>query len=436
MKEMLIEKIKSKKSIIGIIGMGYVGLPLALVFSEAGHHVLGFDCDSEKQKTLLIDKKSYIKHIESSRIKKVIDSKNMDVTTNLSRVREVDTIIICLPTPLNAYKEPDLSYITDTLDEICPFLKKGQLVALESTTYPGTTEEVIKPYLESRDFNVGTDVFLVYSPEREDPGNENFTTADIPKIVGGVTKDCLEVGIALYESVISKIVPVSSTQTAEMAKLLENIYRAVNIGLVNEMKVLADKMSVDIWEVIDAASTKPFGFVPFYPGPGWGGHCIPIDPFYLTWKAKAYDVSTRFIELSGEINTMMPEWVVQKITDALNALKLPVNGSRIMVVGLAYKKNIDDTRESPSIKIMEILRAKGAIVSYSDPFIPRFPKMREHVFELDSVDLSQVTIENVDCIVIGANHDVINYDLIKKYGKLIVDTRGVYREESHKIIKA
>lgn len=432
----LLQKIKNKSCILGIIGLGYVGLPLALAFTESNCKVIGFDKDKHKRDKLLKEKESYIKHISSYKIKGVVEKGLLDVTTDLSKISEVDVIIMCLPTPLNKYKEPDLSYVTNTMDAILPYLKKGQVLSLESTTYPGTTEEQLRTRIESKGFTTGEDFFLLYSPEREDPGNLKFTTRMIPKVVGGSTPNCLELGITLYKEITEKVVPVSSTRTAELTKLLENIYRAVNIGLVNEMKIVADKMEIDIWEVINAAATKPFGFTPFYPGPGLGGHCIPIDPFYLTWKAKEYGVNTRFIELSGEVNTMMPEWVVYKVIDALNDRERSLKNSNILVLGLAYKKNVDDTRESPSVKLMEILREKGAIVYYSDPFIARFPKMREYYFNLESTDITKENLERMDCVLISTNHDDFDYDFILKHSSLIIDTRGVYKGIHKNVIKA
>lgn len=431
-----IERILKKKSIIGIIGLGYVGLPLALVFTESEYKVIGFDRDQKKVDKLLKEKESYIKHIPNNKVKISVKRNLLDATTDLSRVSEADAIIICLPTPLSKYKEPNLSYVVNAVDEILPFLKKGQLLSLESTTYPGTTEEELRPRIESKGFTIGEDFFLVYSPEREDPGNPNFTTNTTPKVVGGSTANCLKVGVALYKSIVVKVVPVSSTQTAELTKLLENIYRAVNIGLVNEMKIVADKMGIDIWEVINAAATKPFGFTPFYPGPGWGGHCIPIDPFYLTWKAKEYGINTRFIELSGEVNTIIPQWVVHKVMDALNDREKSLKNANVLVLGLAYKKNIDDTRESPSVKLMELLREKGANVCYSDPFIPKFPQMREHYFNLASIDITIEKLEKMDCVLISTDHDAFDYDFILKYSKLIIDTRGVYKDKYENVIKA
>ena len=436
MKDSILKKIENKSIHIAIIGLGYVGLPLALAFAESGYRVTGFDKDTNKIDSLINIRKSYIKHISDERIKGNVESKRLDATSDISNISETDIVIICLPTPLNKYREPDLSYVTDTMDEMLPYLRKGQVLSLESTTYPGTTEEELRTRIESRGFTVGENFFLIYSPEREDPGNPNFTTSTIPKVVGGSTQNCLELGITLYGSIISSVIPVSSTGAAELTKLLENIYRAVNIGLVNEMKIVADKMGIDIWEVVNAAATKPFGFTPFYPGPGWGGHCIPIDPFYLTWKAREYGINTRFIELSGEVNTMMPEWVVHKIMDALNEREKSVKNSNILVLGLAYKKNVDDTRESPSVKLMELLREKGAIIHYSDPFISKFPKMREHYFDLESVDITKENLEKMDCVLISTDHDDFDFEFILENSKLIVDTRGVYREKYENVIKA
>ncbi len=341
-----------------------------------------------------------------------------EATTDFTRASEADTLILCVPTPLDLHREPDLSYVIDTMDSLLPYLRKGQVVSLESTTYPGTTDEELKPRIESMNFTVGDDVFLVYSPEREDPGNPDFKTQTIPKVCGGDTEACQEVGVALYSHVIDRVVTVSSTRAAEMTKLLENIHRAVNIGLVNEMKIVADKMGINIYEVIDAAATKPFGFVPYYPGPGLGGHCIPIDPFYLTWKAREYGVNTRFIELAGEVNSSMPEYVISKVAQGLNEHKKSINGSRILVLGIAYKKNVDDMRESPSVEIMEQLQEHGAIVEYSDMYVPVFPKMRRYSFDLKSVDLTKENIQSYDCIVVATNHDDFDYSLIFENAEL------------------
>ena len=430
----LIEKINDNKAVVGIIGLGYVGLPLALRFADEDFDVIGFDIDENKVQNLNKGK-SYIEHIPSSVISNAIEKK-FKATTNYAEILNTDVLLICVPTPLSKQREPDLTFILNTIEAILPFLHQNQLISLESTTYPGTTEEILKPKIEEKGFTIGSDISLVFSPEREDPGNLSFSTKTIPKIVGGVTQICLEVGMTLYKKVISTIVPVSSTRTAEMTKLLENIHRAVNIGLVNEMKIVADKMGIDIHEVINAAATKPFGFTPYYPGPGLGGHCIPIDPFYLTWKAREYGIHTRFIELAGEVNNFMPEWVVSKLTDALNEKEKSLKGSSILILGIAYKKNIDDMRESPAVRMMELLRDKGAHLSYSDPHVPIFPKMREHIFELESIQLDAESINSFDAVLLATDHDSFNYELIKNSANLIIDTRGKYKEHNEKIVKA
>ena len=429
-----LKKAAEKQLQIGIVGLGYVGLPLALRFSEVGFKVLGFDIDQNKI-IKIHDKQSYIEHISSSSVAKAV-GEGFSATTDFKRIGEVDAIILCVPTPLNKYREPDLSYVLDTTDSLVPYLRKGQLLSLESTTYPGTTDEELKPRVESRGFKIGEDVFLVFSPEREDPGNPDFKTRTIPKVVGGYTEDCLKAGMALYGAVIDKVVPVSSTKAAEMTKLLENIHRSVNIGLVNEMKIVADKMGIDIHEVIDAAATKPFGFVAYRPGPGIGGHCIPIDPFYLTWKAREYGVHTRFIELAGEVNSSMPDYVMKKIVVALNERERSVKGSKVLVLGISYKKNIDDMRESPSVFLMEKLRDDGAVIDYHDPHVPIFPKMREHKFDLKSVELTADSLKKYDCVVLATDHDKFDYDLISKNAKLIIDTRGKYRKAAPNLVKA
>ena len=381
----LIDKLNHKTAKIGIVGLGYVGLPLMLRYCEVGYKVIGFDIDRGKVDALRAGN-SYIEHISATYIKDAIQ-RSFDPTTDFSRAQEVDALILCVPTPLNKYREPDLSFVLNTIELLLPYLHKDMVLSLESTTYPGTTEEELRPRIEKQGFKVGDNIFLVFSPEREDPGNPNFTTRSIPKVCGGCTPACLEAGIALYRQVIDRVVPVSSTQAAELTKLLENIHRSVNIGLVNEMKMVADKMGIDIHEVIRAAATKPFGFVPYYPGPGIGGHCIPIDPFYLTWKAREYGMHTRFIELAGEINSSMPDYVVSKISLALNQRNKSIKGSSILVLGIAYKKNVDDVRELPSVLLMERLQDLGAKVAYSDPHVPLFPKMRAHSFDLSSVAL-------------------------------------------------
>jgi UDP-N-acetyl-D-glucosamine dehydrogenase len=432
--EKLLDRIKQKQALVGILGLGYVGLPLGLVFAEAGLTVLGFDIDPAKT-TALVQKKSYIKHIPDERIREAVDSGRFSATTDFSRAAEADALIICVPTPLNLHREPDLSYVIGTLESILPYLRPGQLVSLESTTYPGTTDEELQPRIENRGLIIGRDIFLVYSPEREDPGNPKYGTKSIPKICGGITPACLEVGQALYEAAVDKVVTVSSTRVAELTKLLENIHRAVNIGLVNELKIVADRMGIDIHEVIDAASTKPFGFTPFRPGPGLGGHCIPIDPFYLTWKAREYGVYTRFIELAGDINHQMPEYVIHKTMTALNERGRSINGSRILILGIAYKKNVDDMRESPAVDIMERLLELGADVQYSDPHIPVFPKLRRIRYDLASRELTPESLKEYDCLILVTDHDAFDYRLIAGEGKLVVDSRGVFKTGAN-IVKA
>lgn len=433
MLEQFKKRIQNKQAIVGIVGLGYVGLPLMIRFAQEKFRVVGFDIDAVKVKSLG-EGKSYIQHIPDENIQAI--KPYFEVTTDFARINEVDAIILCVPTPLNKYREPDLSYVINTLNTCLPYLRKGQLLSLESTTYPGTTEEELKPPIEAKGFKIGEDFFLIYSPEREDPGNPKYNTYNIPKVCGGVTQSCLEAGQLLYASVIKTVVPVSSPAAAEMTKLLENIHRAVNIGLVNEMKVVADQMGIDIHEVIKAASTKPFGFVPYYPGPGIGGHCIPIDPFYLTWKAREYHIHTRFIELAGEINSYMPHWVVQKIIHALNERAKPVKGSRMLILGIAYKRDVDDMRESPSLTLLELLESRGALVEYSDPHVPRFPMMREHYHELQSVELTAKVIQSYDCVIVATAHSKFDYELIKKHAQLIVDTRGVYSEHDEHIVRA
>lgn len=419
---LLRERISSGTAVVGIYGLGYVGLPLALRFCEVGIKVIGFDIDSHKVDTLSAGQ-SYIERLTPQRIKHAL-AQGLEATTDFARTTEADALIICVPTPLDNHREPDLSFVINTVEAILPHFRAGQLLSLESTTWPGTTDEELAPRLEAKGFTPGQNCALVFSPEREDPGNPDYGTHDIPKVIGGMTPSCLELGQALYQHAIRTLVPVSNTRTAEMTKLLENIHRAVNIGLVNEMKIVADKMNIDIHEVIRAAATKPFGFTPYSPGPGLGGHCIPIDPFYLTWKAKEYGINTRFIELAGEINHYMPHWVVQKVTDALNDHGKAIKGSRILVLGLAYKKNIDDSRESPAVEIMELLQAKGALIDYSDPHIPIFPKKRDHHFDLQSVPLNAQTLADYDCAVLATDHDGFDYELLQNQARLIVDTRG------------
>ena len=421
----LVDRISDKNISVGIVGLGYVGIPLSLGFANQGIKVIGFDVDQNKIK-LITNGESYIKHIPSGSIAKSVSEGSFLATSNFGMISEVDCIILCVPTPLNGYLEPDLSYVESTLKSIAPYLRKEQVVSLESTTYPGTTTEVVQPIIESSGLKVGEDISLVYSPEREDPGNESFASVDIPKVLGGVTEECLDLGSAIYSLVFPKVVKVSSTAVAEFTKLLENIYRSVNIGLVNEMKVVATKMGVDIWEVIEAAKTKPFGFKAFYPGPGLGGHCIPIDPFYLTWKAKEYGVNTKFIELAGEINRGMPQFVIDATAHALNQRKKPVNGSKILIIGLAYKANVDDMRESPSFYLMDSLDEAGAKVDYYDPHISKISVTREHSnwAGRESVQWEKNIISQYDCVIIATKHDKINFLELSKWSDCIVDTRN------------
>ena len=430
----LLERLRNRESTIGIVGLGYVGLPLLLRYSEAGYRVLGFDVDPKKVEKLNAGQ-SYIGQFESERVAQAV-ANGSEATADPARIGEADSVIICVPTPLDRYREPDLSFVIGTIEQLAPHLRKSQVVSLESTTYPGTTEEELLPRIEAQGLEVGKDIFLVYSPEREDPGNKQFAARTIPKVVGGHTPACLEAGKALYEGAIDKIVPVSSTRAAEMTKLLENIHRAVNIGLVNEMKVVADAMDIDIFEVIDAAASKPFGFTAYYPGPGLGGHCIPIDPFYLTWKAREYGLNTRFIELSGEVNRAMPEYVVAKLMDGLNRHGKALNGARVLILGVAYKKNVDDMRETPAAEIMEKIAARGGNLSYSDPHVPHFPRMRNYKFDLSSVELTPEALSTQDAVVLVTNHDRFDYVLVRQHAPLLIDTRGVYREPADHIIRA
>ncbi len=443
----LIDKIKNKEAVIGIIGLGYVGLPLGLEYALKGFNVLGFDVD-EKKIPMLEQGKSYIKHISEEKIKKAVDSGKFSATTDFSRLPEVDAIIICVPTPLNEHREPDMSYVENTANTVAKYLRKGQIVSLESTTYPGTTEEILLPLFESAPviqglgdfkFKVGEDFYLSFSPEREDPNNPKYSTATIPKVVGGVTENCNKVAVELYNQVIVKTVPVSSPKVAEATKLVENIYRSVNIALVNELKVVFDKMGIDIWEVISAASTKPFGYNPFYPGPGLGGHCIPIDPFYLTWKAREFELNTRFIELAGEINTSMPYYVVENVAHVLNKYQKSVKGSKILILGASYKKDIDDMRESPSLKLIELLTEYGAEVDYNDPYVPSLFPMRKYDYKMKSVELTEENIKKYDLILLSTDHSDYDYAFIEKHSKVIVDTRNAFEKagvKSEKIYKS
>ena len=438
-KDELLEKIQTHKATIGVVGLGYVGLPLVLRFGEERFPVIGFDVDPTKVRKLNAGE-SYIRHIPGTRLQTLINEKQFEATTDFARLAEADCIIICVPTPLTAKKDPDLQYIEKTADAVLKTLRKGQIISLESTTYPGTTEEILLERFRATGLEAGKDYFLVFSPEREDPGNAKFSTRTIPKVVGGITPDCLEVGKTLYSQVIDRVVTVSSTSAAELVKLLENIYRSVNIALVNELKLLCDRMGIDIWEVIDAAATKPFGYTPFYPGPGLGGHCIPIDPFYLSWKAKEYDFSTRFIQLAGEVNTSIPYYVVDRIGAALNDHSKSVRGAKVLILGVAYKKDVDDVRESPALEIMELLQHKGALLSYSDPYIPRLHKMRAYDFShMSSVELSESTLKSADVALITTDHTNIDYQFIVDHAPLVVDTRNATRKVTRgreKIVRA
>ena len=426
-KQELIQKIQAHKAPIGVVGMGYVGLPLVLRFGEEHFPIIGFDIDPVKVQKLNAGE-SYIRHIPAARLQTLIKEKQFEATSSFDRLADADCIIICVPTPLTEKKDPDLQYIESTAEAISRTLRKGQLISLESTTYPGTTEEILLEKFRKKGLEAGKDYFLVFSPEREDPGNPKFSTRTIPKVVGGTTPDCLEVGRTLYSQVIDRVVAVSSTRAAELVKLLENIYRSVNIALVNELKLLGDRMDIDIWEVIDAASTKPFGYTPFYPGPGLGGHCIPIDPFYLSWKAKEYDFATRFIQLAGEINTSIPRYVVEKMAAALNDRSKSIRGSKILILGVAYKKDVDDVRESPALEIMELLQARGAHLSYSDPYISRLHKMRHYDFShMSSIQLTEDVLKGHDAVLITTDHTSVDYQWVVDHAPLVIDTRNATR---------
>lgn len=420
----LLGKIQDKSLTVGIVGLGYVGLPLIDAFYRAGCRSLGFDVDPNKVNSLNAGE-SYIEHIPSETIKKWCDEKMMEATADLSRLSEPDVILICVPTPLSASRDPDLKYVESTAEAIAKVMRPGQLVVLESTTYPGTTKDVILPILEKSGLTVEQDFFVGYSPEREDPGNPDFAARNIPKVVGGYGPKSMTLAKALYEHAVTEVIPVNNCEVAEACKILENTYRSVNIAMVNELKILFQKLDIDIWDVIDAAKTKPFGFQAFYPGPGLGGHCIPIDPFYLSWLARLNELPTKFIELAGEINTSMPLYVVNRLAEALNEAGKPIKGSHIGVLGVAYKKDVDDPRESPSFKLIELLAERGAKISYSDPHIPSLPAMRNFdVPNLDSNELTPEYLESLDCALIATDHTRFDYENIVKHASLVVDTRN------------
>jgi UDP-N-acetyl-D-glucosamine dehydrogenase len=423
----LLDMLKARKALIGVIGLGYVGLPLCLTLAEAGVKVLGFDTDPNKPSAIVAGR-TYLKQFPGERIAAATAAGALTATTDMTRLCEPDAIIICVPTPLTQHLEPDLSYVTKTAEAIALCLRRGQLVILESTTYPGTTDEVLKPILEATGLKSGTDFFLAYSPEREDPGNQTHTTATIPKIVGADDAASLSLGCAVYESYGSITVPVSSSATAEAVKITENIFRAVNIALVNELKLVYGKMGINVWEVVDAAKTKPFGYMPFYPGPGLGGHCIPIDPFYLTWKAREFGISTRFIELAGQINNAMPEYVIDQLVRSLDEHSgKGLNGSKILIIGLAYKKNVDDTRESPSLRLIELIEARGGSTDFFDPHVLEIPKTREHghLHGRRSIEWDTHRIKSYDAVLIATDHDGVDYSNLMHNARLIVDTRNV-----------
>ncbi len=439
LSDTLHKKILDHSAIVGIMGLGYVGLPLVREFTRAGFRVIGFDVDPQKIK-MLNSGKTYIKHLPGKHFQGLIKEGLFTPTTDMTMLRKPDAILICVPTPLSKMREPDMTYVEGTASEIAKRMRKGQLIVLESTTYPRTTREVVKPILEqSGKFKLDRDYFLAFSPEREDPGRTDIGTRDIPKVVGGMSKVSGRLATTLYGEVVTSVVPVSSCEVAEACKIVENVYRCINIALVNELKVIFDRMDIDVWEVIEAAKTKPFGFQAFYPGPGLGGHCIPIDPFYLSWKAREFEQSARFIELAGEINLSMPEYVINRVAAALNEHSKPLKGSKVLLLGLAYKKDVDDVRESPSVTLIELLQSRGAKVSYHDPFIPNAKPMREHnITHMKSAPLTENTLRNVDCVLIATDHTNVDYDLVLEHAPLVVDTRNATagRKRSKNVVKA
>ncbi len=440
MVDSLVAAVDRRETVVGVVGLGYVGLPLVFAFDDAGFRTVGFDIDESKVKSLEAGK-TYIKHLPDERIAALNASGRFTATTDFSKIGEVDAILLCVPTPLTQQREPDMTYIVKTAEAIAPYLKKGQLVTLESTTYPGTTDEVLLPILERGGLDGRKDLYVAYSPEREDPGNQTFSTTKIPKVVGACTDDARDYACHLYRQIVPLVVPVSSNATAEAVKLTENIFRAVNIALVNELKVVYAKMGIDVWEVIDAAKTKPFGFMPFYPGPGLGGHCIPIDPFYLTWKAREYECATRFIELAGEVNVSMPDYVVERLADALNERRKALNGSRVLILGVSYKPDVDDIRESPALALIRKIAQKGAHVDYHDPFVARIKVTRAHaeLAGMESVPLTPENIASYDAVLIATNHSNIDYSHLVEHAQCVVDTRNATRSVivgREKIVKA
>ena len=432
------KKIAEKKVVVGILGLGYVGLPLAREFASVGVTVLGLDIDEAKVR-VLNKGRSIIKNVPHAVVQKMVRSGKFSATSDMSRIRTADAVLICVPTPLTENREPDMQYVEKSCRTIAKYLRKGQLISLESTTYPGTTRELMKPILEGKGLKAGRDFYLAYSPEREDPGNKHFTTHTIPKVVGGLTPTCRKLAAQLYALAIRTMVPVSSVEAAEATKILENVYRCINIAMVNELKMVFDRMGIDVWEVIRAAGTKPFGYHPFYPGPGLGGHCIPIDPFYLTWKARQFGMPTRFIELAGEINTDMPHYVVSRVMEALNERRKSLKGSKVLVLGLAYKPDIDDVRESPSLELIELLQERGAKVDYNDPYIPQTHRMREYDLKMKSRPLTAAMLKGYDCVLIATNHSDYDYKWIVRNARLVVDSRNATAEVKSgrgKIVKA
>ncbi len=434
----VLQKINDRKAVIGVIGLGYVGLPLVREFCKAEFRVVGFDVDETKVKALESGK-TYIRHLPGKEFQELIKRKLFSPTTNMDRLKEVDAILICVPTPLDKMQEPDMSYVRGTAETIAKRLRKGQLVSLESTTYPGTTREVVQPLLDATGLKVEKDYFLAYSPEREDPGNKHFSTGTIPKVVGAIGPNSLKLAKAVYASIVGQVVPVSTCEAAEATKIVENVYRCINIAMVNELKMLFERMGIDVWEVIEAAKTKPFGFQAFYPGPGLGGHCIPIDPLYLSWKAREFGKPTRFIELAWEINTQMPEHVINRVIEALNDHGKSVKGANVLILGLAYKKDVDDVRESPSVHLIELLQKRGAKVSYHDPFIPSGKPMREHnITNMRSVKLTAEALKKSDCVLIATDHSNVDYDFVCEHAQLVVDTRNATgaKKRPKKVVKA